>query len=503
MAYTGTSIVDYLKSLGQASDYTTRTALAKKYGISNYSGTADQNNQLLAAMRGGSAPAPAPTPAPTTTASSIGSGFKIDASGQLVPINTPAPIPYTPQPYSSPMSTTTPAVSTQAYQQPAPAAQPTYQPTGMSVPAPTAPAASSTSARTNLEPGQSGQDVKELQQWLMDNGYAIKDGATGYYGPQTTAAVTQLQKDLGVNPGNYPGYFGPLTIKAVQGVLSGTGTYKGQSATPSSSGAPSQQQSAPGAQPGASPAVTPNTQTEMVTGDPKLDSILGALKTFVDKNLALGNVVNPALQITPDLVTKFLAEAHTQVDPYYQQQLSSVIQDVNRSLGQLSESYGLQKGQQQADFQNTLATTRESEAGAGTAFSGLRTLNEGRALDTQNRTLDSLGISTAVKAGDILRAGASKVGSDTLGLSGNLNSFNIPGLSSEKATLDGARGGVAAGGALDLGFNPSLYKFGEIPSKYASDLTNSANQFLSSYQKSAGNNSARTFANLNGTPTLM
>ena len=47
MAYTGTSIVDYLKSVGQASDFTSRTALATQYGIQNYTGTAEQNTQLL------------------------------------------------------------------------------------------------------------------------------------------------------------------------------------------------------------------------------------------------------------------------------------------------------------------------------------------------------------------------------------------------------------------------------------------------------------------------
>lgn len=50
---TGSSIVDYLKSTGQDSGFSTRTNLAKQYGINNYSGTADQNTQLLQALKGG------------------------------------------------------------------------------------------------------------------------------------------------------------------------------------------------------------------------------------------------------------------------------------------------------------------------------------------------------------------------------------------------------------------------------------------------------------------
>ena len=45
------SIVDYLKSIGADSSMANRTKLAKKYGIANYTGTADQNIQLLNRMR--------------------------------------------------------------------------------------------------------------------------------------------------------------------------------------------------------------------------------------------------------------------------------------------------------------------------------------------------------------------------------------------------------------------------------------------------------------------
>lgn len=55
-SYTGNSIVDFLNSSGQASDFNSRAALASKYGISNYTGTADQNMALLNNMRGAPQP---------------------------------------------------------------------------------------------------------------------------------------------------------------------------------------------------------------------------------------------------------------------------------------------------------------------------------------------------------------------------------------------------------------------------------------------------------------
>ncbi len=51
--YNGSSIVDYLNSIGVNSSFANRAKLAKQYGISGYSGTATQNTQLLNAMRNG------------------------------------------------------------------------------------------------------------------------------------------------------------------------------------------------------------------------------------------------------------------------------------------------------------------------------------------------------------------------------------------------------------------------------------------------------------------
>ena len=45
--YTGNSIVDYLKSVGQASDYASRATLAAQKGITNYTGSDEQNTKLL------------------------------------------------------------------------------------------------------------------------------------------------------------------------------------------------------------------------------------------------------------------------------------------------------------------------------------------------------------------------------------------------------------------------------------------------------------------------
>lgn len=69
-AHKEVSIVDYLSSRGMDSSFTARAALAKKYGIANYTGTAAQNLGLIGRLQSGTATVtpPAPKPAGKTVA---------------------------------------------------------------------------------------------------------------------------------------------------------------------------------------------------------------------------------------------------------------------------------------------------------------------------------------------------------------------------------------------------------------------------------------------------
>jgi len=58
--YTGASIVDYMKSTGQDSSFNNRSKIANAYGISNYTGTAEQNTKMLDMMKNASARAKEP-----------------------------------------------------------------------------------------------------------------------------------------------------------------------------------------------------------------------------------------------------------------------------------------------------------------------------------------------------------------------------------------------------------------------------------------------------------
>ena len=75
-SYTGNSLVDYLKSIGKDSSFAARKQHAAQYGIANYSGTAAQNTQLLNAMRGGAAVSSGVSYYPAFSSSSIVDGLK-------------------------------------------------------------------------------------------------------------------------------------------------------------------------------------------------------------------------------------------------------------------------------------------------------------------------------------------------------------------------------------------------------------------------------------------
>ena len=76
---TNTSIVDYLKSQGKDSSYSARQKLAQQMGISNYTGTAEQNIQMLNTLKNQSSSA---SNTKTTTASANNTSANASANAR-------------------------------------------------------------------------------------------------------------------------------------------------------------------------------------------------------------------------------------------------------------------------------------------------------------------------------------------------------------------------------------------------------------------------------------
>lgn len=107
-----------------------------------------------------------------------------------------------------------------------------------------APVGSATPPTVNLKYGQSGAEVKQLQNFLISQGMKIPDGATGYFGNQTKAALLEWQQKAGVGgpAADLGRNWGPLSIAkatAAPSVGGGTTPTQGGDGTPTIGGAPS------------------------------------------------------------------------------------------------------------------------------------------------------------------------------------------------------------------------------------------------------------------------
>lgn len=245
--------------------------------------------------------------------------------GYVIPDSSyPGPAPdlstFAPQTQASTTQTitqpTTAATQTNTTQ---PATQPATQPgTQVTQPGVTQPTTQNT-AQTNinipnvaLQPGNTGDNVKALQDYLVSQGLMTQDQVnTGYgtYGPQTTAAVQALQQKLGVDNSSGPGYFGPKTIAALQAQNASTG---GQTQTNGSGLTVG----------GAAPATSPTGASDPYAG---LDPIAKQVKMYTDAATALGlptikQQYDKTLQDQADLTNKMNDEiAKVRNNPWYSQ----------------------------------------------------------------------------------------------------------------------------------------------------------------------------------------
>ena len=238
-----------------------------------------------------------------------------------------------------------------------------------------------------LQPGSSNTTaVKQLQDWLVQEGVMSQaDVNTGYgtYGPKTTAAVLSLQNGLGVNTSSGPGYWGPLTMDAVNTKVLGkpstttttapttptsTQTQPTTPTQPSTSGTTGP--AAPASQPGGN--YDPSWSKYGITQD-VWNSMNATQRATVGAALAAGSslysstgnkvTLDDALKLAatdPAIVSKY-ADAATLDTKAFQQ-----------NLEQLKTATQTQEQTQQMQFENERKALATSMAAAGQAYSGFR-----------------------------------------------------------------------------------------------------------------------------------
>lgn len=217
----------------------------------------------------------------------------------------------------------------------------------------------------NLQPGMTGNAVKQLQDFLVNQGVMTQAQVnTGYgtYGPQTKAAVTKWQQQNNVQAGSNFGYWGPLSIAAASKPAN-----KADAGTPKSS--PSSSQSTQPAQ--------------GVPYDPNLNKLNITQDTWNKGNATqqavwstLGNVVASANQTPISSITMQEALTAAQNDPNITKQFADTFKldtnAFNQTLGQLQTAMTNDSQKNQMQFEADRKQLAEQSAAAGQAYSGFR-----------------------------------------------------------------------------------------------------------------------------------
>lgn len=126
---------------------------------------------------------------------------------------------------------------------------------------------------------------------------------------------------------------------------------------------------------------------------PELQELLSILELQLEELESQGKVLNPAVEITDQQLTDFMAQAETEIAPYYASQLKLARHGFMESLGYAQEEIEAQEVSAQRQYGRELRGLGEEMAERGFATSGRRMTEEQElatqtqeALDVRRRT---------------------------------------------------------------------------------------------------------------------
>lgn len=466
MAYTGTSIVDYLASIGQASDYNTRASLASRMGISNYSGTASQNTQLLNMLRSSSPTAAQTAPQtytqqaaqPITQTNNIQQTVQpvaqpVSQNWNLSRWNSTGGGTWSSQPvltingqqfqYNTPQEYISHLQQLQAqgltgnisrYISEFQSVIPEFTRSSnnsVSVPQQTASPQQNTTSQSSYT-GPSIVDylssIGQSSDYNTRATLAAQMGIPNYTGTaaQNTQLLTAMRSsNVGTSTGNRQqaieyltslGYVNPDETEiqsAMIEVSGGTPQYTGNSSQP-----------------------IVNLKNLVETANGYIDSTTNQFYTKEDVVTQVANDIAPGLvasgiTVNPDVLKltsfeDFMTQAGDRVNPYYKSMYESTKNLVSTKLTQLSQDLGLKTDELNRTSDNNIRTGRETLAERGLSFSGQRQTFDTESQQSLNRNLDLANTSAFRSGQDILTQAESQIGTSNLqGINTNLGGRNL------------------------------------------------------------------------------
>lgn len=148
---------------------------------------------------------------------------------------------------------------------------------------------------------------------------------------------------------------------------------------------------------------------------PQFQQLYSQLEVYLEKLKQNGQVLNPNVDITPEKLQEFAAQAAREIDPYYANLLKTNVSDFMREVGYTSDQIFQREKQLEQKYATDVRQLGESAADKGFAQSGLRQRDERQlATDTQNtinQTRQDFGF---------------KVGTAARSLAGEFGTANVP-----------------------------------------------------------------------------
>lgn len=282
------------------------------------------------------------------------------------------------------------------------------------------------------------------------------------------------------NATNAPGYVAPTTAPPVSQSVTQVANPNGGFTTTNSVNAPNNPL-------GQVTGGAPNTGAGTVNGlPPEFQALYDQLAQYLQKLQTNGQVINPNVQLDPEHVAQFLAQAQGEIHPYYAGQLKLAQDSLSNTLGYDVSQLNNQEAQAERGYNDNLRTLGESAADQGFAQSGIRKRNESDlAYNTQN-TIDQNRSALSYNAGNQARSFAQQYGTEAL-----------PGMDINGApqVTAGQSGFGRSAGSLPLyQLSPEIYQglTGSQQYQERADVANRQSQLEGAYNTTQGINQARS-----------
>ena len=292
----------------------------------------------------------------------------------------------------------------------------------------------------NLQPGQRGPEVEQLQQFLLSQRLLTQEQIAtgpGIYGPQTTAAVRQWQENNGVDNTSGPGFWGPQSIGVASGNITGP---------ENASGDPDQ------------PYSDQEYEVAMMDNS-RVKDFLNNGNTLEDLEYAVetgdfgGMIDKFGMPFSEEAQQAALAEATEDTRLFYEAQQSKATADTESYMAKQKSDYQdylMNSGQQ---FESDKAQSDQQAANQGVLFSGGRVQKERNLERAYNQDQASKQAYASNNIGNAARDFQYKYGNEaTNSLSSNYQ------LGSNTYNAKKATGGVGSGSLSSI-YNPKQYDY--------------------------------------------